>query len=92
MNDKKLPDLSKVRESVDKRKLPPQTSAEDTSNWENRAIALPNPNRPYAEFIKNKLTSNLDLVEIDEVTGKVINPATNPYVEQERINSVKDKK
>jgi hypothetical protein len=83
MDDVKLPDLSKIRGSDSKRRLPPQTSAEDTSNWDNRAIALPNPNRPYAEFIFGGIDDN-DLDIVDSVT--------NPYVEQERLKSVKNKK
>lgn len=82
MEDVKLPDLSTVRGSNSKRELPPQASAEDTSNWDNRAIALPNPNRPYAEFIFGGTDNDLDIVD----------SVTNPYVEQERLKSVKNKK
>ncbi|MDQ3065061.1 MAG: hypothetical protein M3Q36_02210 [bacterium] len=77
MEDVKLPDLSKVRGSDSKRELPPQTSAEDTSNWENRAIALPNPKRPYAEFIFGG--NDLDFID----------RTVNPYLEQERLKSIK---
>jgi hypothetical protein len=47
MKDVKLPDLSKLK-TVKKRleKLPPQKSAEDTSNWENRNIAAPTIKAP----------------------------------------------
>jgi len=47
MKDVKLPDLSKLK-SVKKRleKLPPQISAEDTSNWENRNISAPSIKAP----------------------------------------------
>lgn len=82
MDDVKLPDLSKVRGPNSKRELPPQTSAEDTSNWDNRATALPNPKRPYAEFIFGDTDNDMDIVDM----------ATNPYVEQERFKSVKRKK
>jgi hypothetical protein len=81
MEDVQLPDLSKTRES-DKRELPPQTSAEDTSNWDNRAIALPDAHSRHAVFITNKtpdLAVDLDLT-------------VNPYIEQERLKSVKRKK
>jgi len=40
MEDAKLPDLSRVRDSKQNPvKLPPQVSATDTSNWENRNIS-----------------------------------------------------
>lgn len=82
MEDDKLPDLSKVRGSSSKRELPPQTSAEDTSNWDNRAIALPDPKRSTAQFILN-----------DDDSDLIYTPApTNPYLEQERLKSVKSKK
>jgi hypothetical protein len=82
MDDVKLPDLSKVRGSDSKKELPPQTSAEDTSNWDNRAIALPDPKRSSAQFIMNE--DNSDLIAIDVID--------NPYLEQERLKSVKSKK
>lgn len=82
MDDVKLPDLSKVRGSDSKRELPSQTSANDTSNWDNRAIALPDPKRSSAKFILADTDS--DLVAIPDIT--------NPYVEQERLKSVKRKK
>lgn len=81
MKDVKLPDLSKVRSSDSKRELPPQASAEDTSNWDNRAIALPDPKRSSAQFIMN-----------DYGSSAVIEVIENPYLEQERLKSVKRKK
>jgi hypothetical protein len=82
MEDVKLPDLSKVRGSNNKRELPPQTSPEDTSNWDNRAIALPDPKRSAAQFI----TSDYDSDAVIAVA------AENPYLEQERLKSVNRKK
>ncbi|MEK7059691.1 MAG: hypothetical protein AAB971_02965 [Patescibacteria group bacterium] len=42
MDDMKLPDLSELRSSRKRsKKLPPQTSAEDTSNWDDRAFSAP---------------------------------------------------
>ncbi len=75
--------MSKVRGSDDKRELPPQASAEDTSNWDNRAIALPDPKRSAAQFIMSGSSE-----------GGMIDPdmLNNPYLEQERIKSVKRKK
>ena len=81
MNDVKLPDLSKVRGSDDKRELPPQASAEDTSNWDNRAIALPDPKRSEAQFIKG-----------GGLSGNAILIIENPYLAQEQLSSVKRKK
>lgn len=81
MKDVKLPDLSKIRGSDDKRELPPQASAEDTSNWDNRAIALPDPKRSSAQFIKS-----------DDTDAGIILAIENPYLEQERLKSVKNKK
>jgi len=81
MKDVNLPDLSKVRSSDDKRELPPQASAEDTSNWDNRAIALPDPKRSSAQFI---MSEDLNVVAIQ--------PIEKPYLEQERLKSVKHKK
>jgi len=47
MNDVKLPDLTKLK-NVKKRlkKLPPQISAEDTSNWDKRNISSPTSKKP----------------------------------------------
>lgn len=81
MEDINLPDVNRVRNSSDKRVLPPQASAEDTSNWDNRAIALPDPTRSQAQFIMDD-NSNLGMLLGTE----------NPYLAQERISSVKRKK
>ena len=81
MKDVKLPDLSKVRSSDSKKELPPQTSPEDTSNWDNRAIALPDPKRSSAQFIMS-----------DYGPSGIIEAIENPYLEQERLKSVKRKK
>jgi len=82
MEDVNLPDVNKVRGSGNNRQLPPQTSAEDTSNWDNRAIALPDPKRSGAQFI---MADDSDL-------SAVLLPIENPYLEQERLQSVKNKK
>jgi hypothetical protein len=81
MEDVKLPDLSKVRGSDSKRELPPQASPEDTSNWDNRAIAQPDPKRSAAQFFRNDNPNTGLAMEIE-----------NPYLEQERLKSVKRKK
>lgn len=82
MKDVNLPDVNKVRGSGDSRKLPPpQASAEDTSNWDNRAIALPDPKRSSAQFIMS-----------EESDIAAILPIENPYLKQERLKSVKQKK
>lgn len=81
MDDVNLPDVNKVRGSSDERELPPQASAEDTSNWDNRAIALPDPTRSQAQFIMG------DNSELGMILG-----IENPYLAQERISSVKRKK
>lgn len=79
MDDIKLPDISRVRGSNDDRVLPPQASAEDTSNWDNRTIALPDPRRSAAEFILNGNDPDDSLALAIE----------NPYLEQERLKSGK---
>lgn len=81
MEDVTLPDVNKVRGSGDKRELPPQMSAEDTSNWDSRAIALPDPKRSAAQFIMS-----------DDSDAGIVLEIENPYLEQERISSVKRKK
>ncbi len=81
MEDVNLPDVNKIRDFGDTRELPPQTSAEDTSNWDNRAIALPDPKRYAAQFIM-----------ADDSDISAILPVENPYLEQERLTSVKRKK
>jgi hypothetical protein len=83
MEDVDLPDVNKVRGSSDERKLPPQTSAEDTSNWDDRAIALPDPKRGETVFILN---DSEESVAID------VSMTVNPYLEQERLTSDKGKK
>lgn len=83
MEDIDLPDVNKVRGSGDKRELPPQMSAEDTSNWDNRAIALPDPKRTAAQFIMND-NSDADIDIVLEVE--------NPYLAQERVTSVRHNK
>lgn len=77
-----LPDLSDVRGSYSDKELPPQASAEDTSNWDNRTIALPNPKRPLASFAR-PLPPNYEDIIFD---------IPNPYLEQERLKSAKNKK
>lgn len=81
MEDVNLPDVNKVRGSSDDRELPPQTSAEDTSNWDTRAIALPDPKRSAAQFITT-----------DDLDEGIVLEIENPYLAQERVTSVKRKK
>lgn len=81
MDDVNLPDVNRVRNSKDKRVLPPQASAEDTSNWDDRAIALPDPKRSAAQFITSEESDTRLIVDIE-----------NPYLAQERLSSVKRKK
>ena len=83
MEDVNLPDVNKVRGSDDKRELPPQMSAEDTSNWDDRAIALPDPKRSAAQFIMSD-DSDADIGIVLEIE--------NPYLAQEQISSVKRNK
>jgi len=71
-------DLDRIRIKGDTRKLPPQSSAEDTSNWENRPIALPDPSRPLADFLLPE--SNV---------GKLLYIPENPYLIQERLKKSK---
>jgi len=48
MEEVKLPDLSRVRDARRRsKKLPPQESATDTSNWEDRAFSAPNTERQF---------------------------------------------
>ena len=81
MEDLNLPDVNRVRNSNDKRVLPPQASAEDTSNWDNRAIALPDPRRSEAQFMKDSGLGDNAFMIIE-----------NPYLAQEQLSSVKRKK
>ena len=81
MDDVNLPDVSKVRGPKDKRELPPQASAEDTTNWDNRAIALPDPKRSAAQFITGEESDTGLILDIE-----------NPYLKQKRFSSVKRKK
>lgn len=79
MDDVKLPDLSRLRDPHDKPKeLPPQESAEDTSNWDDRAFSTP------AETIDRDL---LFVTPEDIDSDSVEQPMTNPYLEQERIKA-----
>lgn len=71
-------DVNRVRHLDDSRELPPQSSAEDTSNWENRPIALPDPSRPLADFALP-----------ESMVGKAIFLPENPYLIQERIKKSK---
>jgi hypothetical protein len=75
MDDAKLPDLSRLRDVHNEpKKLPPQTSAEDTSNWDDRAFSAPH------------IEVNREVVfEIPDVTELVV---ANPLLEQERVKSV----
>lgn len=70
--------MSKVRGSNNKKDLPSQASSEDTSNWDNRAIALPDPKRSAAQLITNDVSSVGNDIDIE-----------NPYLEQEQLKSVK---
>lgn len=76
MDDVKLPDLSRLRDVHDEPKeLPPQTSAEDTSNWDDRAFSAPNIE------VARDIIFDIPTVETDEVVA-------NPLLEQERVKSV----
>lgn len=81
MDDVNSPDVSKIRGSSDERELPHQVSPEDTSNWKNRVIALPGPNRSEAQFIM-----------ADPSDIQLVPKIKNPYLTQERLASVKRKK
>ena len=73
MEDVKLPDLSEIRDGRKGSKtLPPQTSAQDTSNWEDRTFSAPNLS-----------TERLFDFHLPAVEG--IEP--NPYLEQERVKA-----
>lgn len=80
MEDINLPDVYNVKGSNNKRELPPQTSFEDTSNLDNRAIAPSDPKRSGAQFIVNG----------DSYAGIVL-AIENPYNEQGQLTSVKSK-
>jgi len=68
MEDVRLPDLSRVRGAKgDPIKLPPQESATDTSNWEDRHFSAP--------------TINTDR-EFELITDEE-EPILNPYLLQE---------
>ena len=78
MKDVKLPDLGKLK-GVKKRlkKLPPQISAEDTSNWEDRDIAAPSIKAPRLFHLnrvkhdKSSLTAEeLDKLMADDKSSK----------------------
>lgn len=74
MDDVKLPDLNRI-DDVKKRlkKLPPQESATDTSNWEERGISIPvidvktkkTTVREF-EFLRNK-DSDLDSLTLKQI-------------------------
>lgn len=73
MSDVKLPDLTKLK-SVKKRleKLPPQISAEDTSNWDKRNISSPTSKKPrqfdmIREGRSGKDRSTLTAKELEEL-------------------------
>jgi hypothetical protein len=73
MEDVKLPDLSQIRSGERRsKKLPPQSSAEDTSNWDDRAFSA-----PVIEIDREFLFSHRP----DEYI------AIDPYMEQERVKS-----
>ncbi len=67
MKDVKLPDLSKLK-TVKKRlkKLPSQTSAEDTSNWEDRNIAAPSIKAPR-QFHLNRVKHDDNTLTEDQL-------------------------
>lgn len=70
MEDVKLPDLSELRDNKRRsKKLPPQKSAQDTSNWDDRAFSA-----PIIEIDREFLFSHSPDDYIPE----------DPYLEQER--------
>lgn len=71
MEEVKLPDLSRVRDTRRRsKKLPPQESATDTSNWEDRAFSAPETDRQFE--MSNPYTDEW---------------IPNPLLEQERVKS-----
>jgi hypothetical protein len=82
MDDGKLPDLSRVRNDLSKRRvrdnlptltqLPAQESAEDTSNWDDRTFSVPS--------IEVERELLFEIPPIEEAPN-------NPYLEQERVKS-----
>jgi hypothetical protein len=73
MEDVKLPDLSQIRSGGRRtKKLPPQVSAEDTSNWDDRAFSA-----PIIEIDREFLFSH-------DPSRYLPN---DPYLEQERVKS-----
>jgi len=68
MKDVKLPDLTKLK-GVKKRleKLPPQISAEDTSNWEGRNISAPTVETPR-QFELNRVKHDNNTLTEDQLS------------------------
>lgn len=80
MEDIKLPDLSKLRDGRKRsKKLPTQTSPQDTSNWDDRAFSAPSVS------VDRELMFRLDNLEDVYI-------AENPLLEQERAKSIIRKK
>jgi hypothetical protein len=81
MEDVKLPDLSEIREGRKRNKeLPPQTSAQDTSNWEGRTFSAPNLDTERRFDFSLPAVDPLDVI-------------ANPLLEQEKIKSeIRNKK
>lgn len=75
MEDVKLPDLREIREGRKRNiKLPPQMSAQDTSNWEDRTFSAPNLNTERLFDFSLPAVDPLDVIP-------------NPLLEQERVKS-----
>lgn len=72
MDDIKLPDLDRLRAVKDRiKELPPQESATDTANWENRDISGSVMDVETGEYTVRKLdpmlSKELDAIPIDSV-------------------------
>lgn len=78
MDDAKLPDLNRLRDNHEpKPAIPPQSSAQDTSNWEDRAFSTP----------EDTVNRELTFVMQDDDSNSIPSPVVNPYLEQERFKA-----
>jgi len=73
VEDVKLPDLSRVRDAKQRSKvLPPQKSATDTSNWDDRHISAPSID----------IERDFHFIMPEEM------PPINPYLLQEAVKTL----
>jgi len=73
MDDTRLPDLDRIRDGKEQNKqLPSQNSADDTSNWDDRAFSAPD--------IRGERKVVLSVPPVEGIIN-------NPYLEQQRIKS-----